>query len=198
MRKLTPVDYKMMRLPRTYWNARLQDVDGVSKKYVRQLLDDVPKLHARGANILIMGTGGVGKTCLAALFAKTFRANKLTVFFTTSPDIRDAVKARDSFDGDMTLLERAKRVDCFVLDDYQGEKGDGWWSNADLVSLIRYRHSHMKSTIVTSSMDFKTLTKDPLITAMYERMIDIVFGSGSVDKVHANRESFKDSLLGKA
>jgi DNA replication protein DnaC len=197
-RKLTPADYKLMRLPRALWGARLQDVDGVNKKYVRNLLEDVPTLRARGANILIMGTSGVGKTCLAAMFAKTFRANKLTVFFATPSDIRDAVKAREGFDGDMSMIERAKRVDCFVLDDYRADKGDGWWSNTDLVSVIRYRQSHMKTTIVTSSLPHAVLMKDPLVLAIYERMVDIVFGSGSVDKVEANRESFKDSLLGKA
>lgn len=107
---------------------------------------------ANGRSLYIVGPNGAGKTYYAATIAKRLldmQGRNLSVYFTTSVDLIDAV--RDTYDGqDNGALDRACGCDVLVLDDLGKETPTR--NNLEILFiLVNYRNSERKPIVITSN-----------------------------------------------
>lgn len=142
---------------------------------VKSLVWKTPELFLRGANILISGDPGAGKSSVASLFARSFRAHNIPSFWTTVWRMREYNRDRERFgsEGDLSMMARARTVEVLVIDDLTADSMDGWFSLSDLTNLVRTRCAEMLPTIITTSLSGGYLYKHPAVGAMRGRMLHL-------------------------
>lgn len=158
-RKLTKDDLVRMRLPKRYWNVTCDRVSNkttvesrgprdILKNYVQNMED----MRARGIGILLWGANGTGKTSMAAIIAKEYRRRFNTVLFIEAASLKSLVVSKESFDEDETYWQRAMSVDVLVLDDLgKGTKDSTGFGERLIDELIRTRNANQLVTIITTN-----------------------------------------------
>src|SRR6266566_2117506 len=100
--------------------------------------------------LLLVGTCGCGKTHLAAAVANQLLDSGATVYFTTVPDLLDALRAAFvSPERYAQLFALVREVEVLVLDDL-GAQQPSPWSNEKLLQILNYRAMYALPTIITA------------------------------------------------
>jgi DNA replication protein DnaC len=173
-----------MGLPKQFWKAQPRHVAPSVRERVTRLLWQATKMRRRGANIVIYGDPGVGKSSIAALFARSFRAHRFPTTWTSVWQLREWSKEKERFgSGEISMMERLRMVDVLVIDDVTNDPLDGWFSKLDLQNLARMRNANMQPTIITTSLKEDEVHFNPVVRALSERMLEFhVVGPSLVEK----------------
>lgn len=149
-RKLVPEDFLRMNLPEKFWYARLNQIHASVLEEVTRYVEQVDRMIVRGIGLLICGNVGVGKTGAAAVVAKAARSRGHPTYFTRILDLRDSMRARETFD-DNPIFERCREVDFLVLDHLELEDATApYIDNRVLTELISQRGERHRSTVLTT------------------------------------------------
>lgn len=172
-RKLNPTDYRLMAMPKKFQGSQLGGVHPSVRDKVKRLLWRSPEMFQKGANIIVSGHPGSGKSSVASLFARGFRAYNIPSFWTDVWRLREQIRERERYgqDGDLSMMQRVRTVEVLVIDDLKNTKMDGWFSLDDLTNLVRTRHENMLPTIITTSMEGADFSNHPVVDQIFERMI---------------------------
>jgi len=108
-----------------------------------------------GANpqgwLLLVGPCGCGKTHLAAAIANQRLESGAEVFFTTTPDLLDTLRAAFTSPERYTLLfAHVREVELLVLDDL-GAQQPSPWSNEKLLQILTHRANAALPTVITAT-----------------------------------------------
>lgn len=173
MRELKALDYKLMAMPEKFRRTQPGRVNEQIRDRVKRLIWLTPEMYVRGANMLIFGSPGVGKSSVASLFARSFRAHRIPSFWKTTWQIREHNRERERFgeEQDLSMMQRVRAVEVLVIDDLRDDPMDVWFSLTDLVNLVKVRHESLRPTIITSSLPEVRLFQHPVIGVLYERLI---------------------------
>jgi DNA replication protein DnaC len=168
-RKLTDVDLVRMRVPRRYWEAHHNFIpdtttvgSGVSARQAAlNYLKNIEEMRRNGTGLLLWGSNGTGKTCMAIVIAKEFRRRGNTALFIEAADIKRFVIQHEMFDEDQTYWDRAMSVDVLVIDDLGKGVQDGTGLGARLIDeLIRHRNASRLVTLITTNMNQRVLAEE--------------------------------------
>jgi chromosomal replication initiation ATPase DnaA len=100
--------------------------------------------------LLLLGACGCGKTHLAAAVANRRLESGATVYFTTVPDLLDALRSAFAAPERYThLFNWVREVELLVLDDLGAHQATVW-SNEKLLQLLGYRAILTISTVITA------------------------------------------------
>jgi len=100
--------------------------------------------------LLLIGPCGCGKTHLATAIANQRLDSGATVFYSTAPDLLDALRAAFvAPEGYTQLFTWVREVELLVLDDLGAQQSSAW-SNEKLLQILNYRASTALPTIITS------------------------------------------------
>lgn len=100
--------------------------------------------------LLLVGPSGCGKTHLATAIANQHLEGGAEVFFTTVPDLLDALRAAFTAPERYTqLFTRVREVELLVLDDF-GAQQPSAWSTEKLLQILNYRDNNALPTVITA------------------------------------------------
>jgi DNA replication protein DnaC len=100
--------------------------------------------------LLLMGSSGCGKTHLATAIANQRLDSGAVVFYTTVPDLLDALKAAlISSERYTQLFTWLREVELLVLDDL-GAHQPSAWSSEKLLQILNYRAALALPTVITA------------------------------------------------
>ena len=134
----------------------LSDFDWAWPEFIdRKLVDELMGLrfNDEGANVVLVGPNGVGKTLLAKNLAHQALLNGHTVAFTTASDMLNALAAEDSASGLQRRLTRLIRPRILCID----EVGYLSYGNrhADLLfEVVTRRYAANRPIVVTTNKPF--------------------------------------------
>src|SRR5229473_7354443 len=99
--------------------------------------------------LLLTGPSGCGKTHLATAIANQHLDSGAAVFYTTVPDLLDALRAAlISSERYTQVFTWVREVELLVLDDF-GSHQPSVWSNEKLLQILNYRMALALPTIIT-------------------------------------------------
>ncbi len=102
--------------------------------------------------LLLLGPSGCGKTHLATAIANQRLDSGAAVFYTTVPDLLDALRAvLYSSERYTQLFPWVREVELLVLDDL-GAHRTSVWSSEKLLQLLNYRAALALPTIITATV----------------------------------------------
>jgi DNA replication protein DnaC len=174
-RRLTETDLVRMRIPRRYWWVRYEGIpdgtcvgSGVSaRKAAHNYLTQIDEMRHNGMGLLLWGTNGTGKTCMAIVVAKEYRRHGYPVLFIEAADIKRFVIEREMFDEDQTFWDRAMNVDVLVIDDLGKGVQDSTGFGARMIDeLIRHRNASKLVTLITTNMNQRDLAEELKVSTM--------------------------------
>ena len=100
--------------------------------------------------LLLIGPYGCGKTHLATAIANQRLDSGATVFYSTAPDLLDALRAAFVSPEQYTrLFTWVREVELLVLDDLGAQQSSAW-SNEKLLQILNYRATLALPTIITA------------------------------------------------
>jgi DNA replication protein DnaC len=150
-RSLSPSDFARMNIPEEFWKVRIQGVPESIRGNIERYMVRFDDLRDKGVGIFLTGPVGVGKTAIASLVLKEARSRGYTAYFTGVWELREAVKAKVSFDDSSSILDRCRDVDVLVLDNLREEDDKEYVVNVrSLEDIIAYRKSKKRPTIITT------------------------------------------------
>ncbi len=188
-RPLDKDDKLRMNLPRRFWDATFKEITDYTKtrgngvpslkdivgNYFRQF----DEMIERGAGLLIWGQNGIGKTCAAAVIAMEARRRGRTALFMTASEYLESIHEKHMFDENFSMIERARKVDVFVIDDFGKEYEDSKaWSERKFEELIRHRNAQLLVTVITMNTSLEKFSERSAPS-----MIQIMKGSMASIKV---------------
>ena len=130
--------------------------------------------------LVLSGTGGTGKTSLAAAVANARLQNELPVFFITVPDLLDHLRSAYAPDSPMSydqLFEQVRNNPLLVLDDL-GARNTTPWAQEKLLQVLNHRFNGKLPTVITLQCPVEDL--DPgLRTRLQSQPFSRIFELGS-------------------
>jgi DNA replication protein DnaC len=100
--------------------------------------------------LMLVGSCGCGKTHLAAAIANQRLESGAAVFFTTTPDLLDSLRAAFTSPENYRLLfARVREVELLVLDDL-GAQRSSQWSSEKLLQILTHRANAALPTVITA------------------------------------------------
>jgi DNA replication protein DnaC len=100
--------------------------------------------------LMLIGPCGCGKTHLATAIANQRLDSGATVFYSTTPDLLDALRAAFVSPEQYTrLFTWVREVELLVLDDLGAQQSSAW-SNEKLLQILNYRATLVLPTIITA------------------------------------------------
>lgn len=155
-------DFIRMNLPRALWSATMEGVTPSVKPAAEKYASQIIEARRKGAGAYIYGPMGVGKSGLAAALSKEASAWGFTVYCSSVSELREAVRAKRSFDPQMSVFDRCRSVDFLFLDDLQLQDAtEHFFSLAEIRNMIVNRRDGLLVTLVTSRVYPNEWSKDP-------------------------------------
>ena len=174
-RKQLELEKRVMEsIPKKFWDRTFQNFEAVSedlalalnitKKYVAK------RAWEKGANIVISGKYGVGKTHLAAsVIHEAIKLNFNAVFITAPSLVNGSINdIRDKF-------QEIKQIELIALDDFSIETSHKMIAK-EMFELINYRYESEKGMVMTtnlSAVELKESLGDRIFDRMQERTVII-------------------------
>lgn len=160
--QLTKEHLGRMRLPKRFWKVSFGDIlpdSSEHKKIIKNYLSTIKDRFNDGCGLFLWGNNGTGKTSCAAVVAKEARRQGYLVLFVRSTSLRDGIINGEMFDDSNTLYDRMRSVDLLIIDDLGKEysKEMGSYNEKMYEDLLRLRLDELKSTIITTNMNFGKL-----------------------------------------
>lgn len=149
-------DLTRMNVPEEFWTAGAAGFSGLTptvKPVIRNYVANFDEMLKKGVGLMLLGDPGVGKTATAVTLLKHARERFLTGYFIRIAELREALREQQSFDADLSIMDRCRAVDFLVLDDF-GETDllAPWFKLGDLSELVVARGQRRRPTIVTSGL----------------------------------------------
>jgi len=165
-----------MRLPKAYWEASLDKVlptDSAHYKAVAEFVHRADEMVRMGVGLLLWGPNDQGKTGCAAVCLKAARQAGHSCLFARAERLRTAeLSPRETFDGNITLVQRARRVGCLVIDDLGKEhRGESGFAHRFIEDLVRDRISEKLSTFITTNMNPKKGDLEKAYSKSFEHVV---------------------------
>jgi len=161
-RKLDRNDMRRMSIPREYWDVTIDHVAESVRANIANYIKNFDEAADKGAGLLLCGSVGVGKTTAAVVVAMKVRARARTALFTRVSELRDLLRRREMFDGDVLVSERIREVDLLVLDDLQESDAlERVFSLSEIGQLVRFRSSWCRPTVITTRASVVSLEGIP-------------------------------------
>lgn len=166
----------------------------LAKKAATNFVKEFEVMKRNGKGLYLYGyTKGSGKTRLAVSIANALmNVHKVSVKFTTTPNLLEEIKAAFRSDSEYTsseLINVIKRIPVLVLDDIGTEKPSSW-VNETFYSILNDRMTGNKVTIFTSNCTIEELLHDDRIKNRIEKMaVPICFPEESMRTKIAKKEN---------
>lgn len=192
-RALVRADLERMNLPEEFWHAKVQGVSAAVRPALEKYLRRVDEMVKTGAGLMVCGAPGVGKTGVAALVLKEARARGYTAMFCRLWELREMLRSRMEFDAEMSVAERVREVDALVLDDLCAQDMTAkFFTPAEIVSLVKYRASRRRVTLVTTRMTQRDLDTPPM-----DELMDVLllFGVTGPNLYEQRQRELKQAVL---
>lgn len=149
----------------------------------------------KGEDLIITGATGVGKSYIACALGNHACLNSFKVFYFNSIKLFSKLKFAKADGSYIKEIEKIKKQDLLILDDFGLEKMDTV-SRLTLLEILEDRHG-IKSTILTSQLPVKNwheIIGDPTIAdAICDRLVhsshSINLKGGSMRKKKLNKNS---------
>ncbi|MBM2824643.1 MAG: dnaC [Dehalococcoidales bacterium] len=109
--------------------------------------------------LVLSGPSGSGKTHLAAAIANHRIANNQPVFYVTTPDLLDHLRASFSPSSEMPydeFFEQVRNTPLLILDDL-GAQSSTTWAKEKLEQLLNYRLNNQLPTVIVSILPIAEL-----------------------------------------
>jgi DNA replication protein DnaC len=162
-----------------------------AKNRILQLMD--LGFVQKGANVIIIGNPGVGKTFLAKIIASRICQANQRVLFTTAMDMLNHLLAAQA---DHSLVRKLKvytSPTVLVCDELGYLSLDQQTSNL-FYQVISTRHGHKRSTVITTNTAFSEwgniLFNTTIATAIADRLVEnseiFLLGGDSLRKANKN------------
>lgn len=134
----------------------MSDFDwGWPEKVDRKLVEELMGLRfiTEGANVVLVGPNGVGKTMIAKNLAHQALLDGHTVSFTTASDLLNSLAAEDSATGMQRRLARAVRPGLLFIDEVGYLSYDN--RHADLLfEIVTRRYALQRPIVITTNKPF--------------------------------------------
>lgn len=157
-RPLDRGDLERMALPEAFWRVKIDGLPSVASTLVLNYLARFEQLRPNGMGLALAGPPGVGKTSLASIIARELRIRGFSVFFTTTWDLREAIRSRAVFDAEQPVVERVRTVDVLILDNLRAEDAtDHFLGRRVLEENLVARANSARPTILTTPLVFGEL-----------------------------------------
>jgi DNA replication protein DnaC len=109
--------------------------------------------------LVLAGSSGLGKTHLAAAIANYCIGNNYPVFYITTPDLLDHLRATFSPDSEMPydeFFEQVRNTPLLILDDL-GAQSSTPWAKEKLEQLLNHRFGNQLPTVIISIVPVEKL-----------------------------------------
>jgi DNA replication protein DnaC len=178
--------YQHARIPRHYWDARLDRSNAPLMGFIHNLEGNL-KL---GVGLLLLGPNGVGKTFQACAILKAALQHTARVMYITAPNLVQAYIDTPMFDDDIDMIEALTNRRLLVVDDLGQEyRGSGsGHSEQRILNLIRDRIQGDRSTVITTNFSTKQLQEtygEGFASLLQEGLVTIPLKGG--DRRRENR-----------
>lgn len=190
MLKLTDRDYQLMGLPRKFhdvnWAFMIKhDLAPHFEKYLKALR----LAHKGGVGFFIGGLPSTGKSYSAAVIAKAFRQNELSVQWLDAIEGYDLlVWNRDYPDAEYgTWSNRALFVDLLIIDNFGAEKGAN--KQKVLFDLVKRRADNKLPTVLTTRLNLAGLAE------LYSDTVDFIKDSMKLVALTKKIESESQAMI---
>lgn len=160
-RQLTRDDMERCQFPVRHWRSGVEGIQESFAPHIVRYIQALEEFRSRGVGLLLYGPNGVGKTGAAVAVAKEYRRRGYSVLFVEAASLKTLVMEHTMFDEELTLLERARRVDVLVLDDVGKGVADNTGFGVKLLDeLLRHRNANVRVTLVTTNMTKSALASE--------------------------------------
>lgn len=182
-------------IPYRYCNCNLNNYrpypeNEESFQRVIKYLSTYEELESRGKWLIMIGDYGTGKTHLAVAILKKIcyeyarwsvnkykefplaivrgQINTRPVLFVKTPELLEKIRSSYEYKeiNENDLLNEFKQKKFLVIDDLGSEKPSEW-QQEKLYSILDYRYSNLRSTVITSNYDL-----NELIMRIGQRVVD--------------------------
>jgi len=188
-----------MNIPPHMWGYRLSKVTESIRPVVSDYCDHLKKYWRDGEGFYISGLAGAGKTGAAVVILRCARTHNLSCTFITMTDLRECVRGKVAHNGELSVLDRCKTVDFFVLDSLCVEDAKDLVFGAHaLRGLLESRIQAGRVTLITSSMSREQLVAFPYLKDWAHKLPMLPVEGPNRNTTRASeRESSILKLMGK-
>ncbi len=153
-------------IPRRYTERTLDNFKASSKEMemaiatARKYLLKITSKESDGANLILSGLPGTGKTHIACAVGREFAKNKQVMFVTVSEAIRKIRTSyrRESTKTEQDIIDFYSKIPLLVIDEIGVQKGTESEEHL-LFEIINNRYSNFKSTILISNLNASELKR---------------------------------------
>lgn len=176
-RELTKNDLIRMKIPRNFWDARLDKIrpkKSIHRKYVAQYLTSIVKMFDENIGLGLWGANGSGKTAILSMLLQEARRWGFTALFVRAEELRVADLKNAEFEPGTMLVNRALSVDFLGIDDIGKEhRGDTSYAVNLIHGIFRARSDDRLPTLFTTNLcvtdkQFLQIYKKSLIEILRE------------------------------
>lgn len=154
--KITPELMTIMGIPTSLWMATKTKLQTNVKKKYNEIFE---KLDNKQSSFLILhGKERSGKSSVLSVIGKSVKAYYKSVFYVTSPDLKELIYAKKLYDGNTPYYDRCIISDCLLIDNF-GEEFFNEVFSEKLSSILRNRMENNKLTIIGSEFGKNDLIK---------------------------------------
>ena len=122
--------------------------------------------------LVLAGPSGSGKTHLAAAIANQCIAENKAVFYITTPDLLDHLRASFNSDSELPydeLFEQVRNAPLLVLDDFGAQSGTPW-AKEKMEQLLNHRFTNRLPTVIVAVTPL-----EELVERMQTRLVESDF-----------------------
>lgn len=169
-RTLTAQDLARSSVPSEFWSVSAQRVPVSVKPAIENYISRYPEMASSTAGLILQGGQGTGKTSIAVLVLKTARSWGCSTYFTSIFDLREALRAKQQHEDDVSVFDRCREVDVLVLDNLRLIDESAMYVNFQLIEdLLMARGSRGKISILTTQISMREFVEKGKFLANLER-----------------------------